>query len=263
LRQCLEGYRVARLGWGVYAGAVPLTYGFWFSSDAGTFVVRLGNASSNRFYYQEHTVPAGGWNWITATIPPDLAGTWVKDNGAGLYFDILLGGRETTPAVPGVWTAGAAKAQTANSTNLLVRGLNCYVTGFIILPGIEAPSAARAPLIMRPYDQELVTCKRYWEKTYDYAVPPATTVYPGMVTVQHSGVGGVILTTRYEVQKRAAPAVTVYSPQTGAANMIFDSGFGDRAATVDYIGEKAFRLSTTASVAGTGAYFHYKADARL
>jgi hypothetical protein len=37
------------------------------------------------------------------------------------------------------------------------------ITGLISLPGIELPSAARAPFIMRPYDQELWTCQRYWQ----------------------------------------------------------------------------------------------------
>ena len=37
------------------------------------------------------------------------------------------------------------------------------LTGVVVLPGIEAPSAARSPLIMRPYDQELLTCQRYYQ----------------------------------------------------------------------------------------------------
>ena len=39
------------------------------------------------------------------------------------------------------------------------------ITGVVLLPGTEAPSAARSPLIMRPFDQELVTCQRYYYKT--------------------------------------------------------------------------------------------------
>ena len=37
------------------------------------------------------------------------------------------------------------------------------VTGVIVLPGTEAPSAARSPFVMRSYDQELVICRRYWQ----------------------------------------------------------------------------------------------------
>ena len=36
------------------------------------------------------------------------------------------------------------------------------ITGVTVLPGTQAPTAAQSPNIMRPYDQELVTCQRYW-----------------------------------------------------------------------------------------------------
>ena len=56
-----------------------------------------------------------------------------------------------------------------NAANITTGTVNCvttasafHITGVVVLPGIEAPSAARSALIMRPYDQELVTCKRYW-----------------------------------------------------------------------------------------------------
>jgi len=37
------------------------------------------------------------------------------------------------------------------------------LTGVTILPGTQAPTAAQSPLIMRPYDQELLTCQRYYQ----------------------------------------------------------------------------------------------------
>jgi hypothetical protein len=36
------------------------------------------------------------------------------------------------------------------------------IYGVLFLPGVEAPSAARAPFIMRPFDQELLLCRRYF-----------------------------------------------------------------------------------------------------
>jgi hypothetical protein len=38
------------------------------------------------------------------------------------------------------------------------------LTGVIVLPGNEAPSAARSPFVMRPFDQELVICQRYYQR---------------------------------------------------------------------------------------------------
>jgi len=59
------------------------------------------------------------------------------------------------------------------------------VSGVVILPGIEAPSAARSPLIMRPYDQELLTCQSYWRKitnVYLYGYGAAGTAFGGAWT---------------------------------------------------------------------------------
>ena len=50
------------------------------------------------------------------------------------------------------------------------------LTGVVVLPGIEAPTAAQSPLIMRPYDQELMTCKRYYQKIIN---PPGTAIGNG------------------------------------------------------------------------------------
>jgi hypothetical protein len=38
------------------------------------------------------------------------------------------------------------------------------MTGVVVLPGIEGPTAAQSPLIMRPFDQELLTCQRYYRQ---------------------------------------------------------------------------------------------------
>jgi hypothetical protein len=38
-----------------------------------------------------------------------------------------------------------------------------YIGGVISLPGIELPPSDRAAFIMRPSDQELMLCRRYWQ----------------------------------------------------------------------------------------------------
>jgi hypothetical protein len=195
----IEGYRISRLGWGA-AGAMPLSYGFWFAAPvAGVIHVRLCNSAQDRHYYQEHTV-VSGWQWLTATIPGDTAGTWLKDNNAGCYISINVAGKETTPVTPGAWIGGAVKRQTTNSTNLMGATNNqTYVTGLIVLPGSDVPPAARSPYIMRPYDQEILTCMRYWEKGTQeliYMQFPA-----GGIPIAYG-------TLRFAVLKRATPTVT-------------------------------------------------------
>ena len=61
-------------------------------------------------------------------------------------------------------TAATLPCRAGASRMLLLLPSDIFrITGVVVLPGIEAPSAARSPLIMRPYDQELLTCQRYWQ----------------------------------------------------------------------------------------------------
>ena len=165
VRQAIEGYRVSRLAWGT-AGAMPITIGFWSAhSKAGIFGGSVRNGAGNRYYafnYTHNVSDVSQYN--TVTIPGDTAGTWAVDNSVGMYltFAIAAGSTLTAP-VANVWAAGAAisgpgQINGVNSTTSSV----FRITGVVVLPGIEAPSAARSPLIMRPYDQELVTCRRHW-----------------------------------------------------------------------------------------------------
>lgn len=162
-RHQIEGYRVARLGWGT-ASAQPIAFAFQFySTVSGVAFVRATNSAGNRAYHREITV-AAGWNWIAQTIPGDTSGTWQATTSAGLIIDIFSAGKAAAPATPDAWSATPA-IQTTNSTNLLGTNNNLtIVTGFIVLPGIELPSLARAALIMRPFDAELLLCGRYLRK---------------------------------------------------------------------------------------------------
>lgn len=197
--QAIEGYRVSRLGWGTSA-AQSLSYAFnFYSTASGVIFVKAYNAAAARFHYVEHTISAG-WNWCTGTIPGDTTGTWGATNGIGLNFAIFSAGKSSSQAAPGAWTTTNV-VQTTNNTNLLgSNGNRTIVTGFVVLPGIELPSSSRAPLIMRPLDQELVTCKRYWQ-TVNTASGPAF----GTTSVQFYF---------FHRNMRAAPTVTVSAAVT-------------------------------------------------
>jgi len=195
LQQSIEGYRAARLNWGL-SSASPLTYGFWFYPlVSGVIYVRVSNNLQDRNYFREHTVVAATWQWLTGTVPGDTTGTWEKTNIHGVVLGIGLGGKETTPAVPNAW-GSAIKRQTTNSTNLMgTAGNVAYITGVVVLPGTQAPTAAQSPTIMRPYDQELMTCMRYWETKPD-----------AIANV------GVWATHYYKVVKRSGPTLTTNHP---------------------------------------------------
>jgi hypothetical protein len=164
LQQFIEGYRIQRLAWGG-ANASPITIGFWSANTpAGLYSVSVRNVSAARSYVGTYAqAVAGVAQYNVITVPGDTTGTWPIINGPSLNLGFTLAAGSTyTAASANTWLAGnfiAAPGQVngANSTSNSLK-----ITGVVVLPGVEAPSAARSPLIMRPYDQELLTCRRYW-----------------------------------------------------------------------------------------------------
>ena len=164
----IEGYRIARLAWGT-AGAQPLTIGFWSShTPAGEYSVsvRNGAPTTNRSYVAPYTqAVAGVAQYNVITIPGDIAGTWASDNTQGMQvmFTWAASGTLAT-STPNTWLAGNIVGTTTQINGVNSTANRFRITGVVVLPGIEAPSAARSALIMRSYDQELVTCQRYFQK---------------------------------------------------------------------------------------------------
>ena len=166
LDNVIEGYRISRLGWG-NSNAQPLSIGFYVQATiAGTMTVTVFNgANANRGYSTNVTINSPNtWEYKTLTVPGDTAGSWATDNTFAMSIRFCFGAGTSNQGVAGSWQATVSSG-TSSTTNFCAATNNIIlVTGLIVLPGIELPSAARAPLIMRPYDQELLTCQRYYIK---------------------------------------------------------------------------------------------------
>jgi hypothetical protein len=161
----IEGYRVARLAWGT-ANAQPITIGFWVhASRTGLYSGSVANNLSNRSYVFTFTINAvSAWEFKTITIPGDTTGTWEKYNIVGMRINLAMMAGSTFRTAAGVWTSGNFFGATDMVNGVAATSDVMSVTGLVVLPGVEAPPAARAPFIMRPYDQELMLCKRYYSK---------------------------------------------------------------------------------------------------
>jgi hypothetical protein len=161
--QMLEGYRISRLGWGA-ANAQPLTIGFWTDHHRpGVYTGTVRNAAATRSYaftYTQNTADVAQYNVIT--IPGCTDGVWPSDNNLGMTisFAMASGSTLTAPSV-NAWVVGNFIAAPGQVNGVAATSDVFRITGVVVLPGIEAPSAARSPFIMRPYDQELATCQRY------------------------------------------------------------------------------------------------------
>ena len=163
--QNIEGYRCSRLGWGL-ASAQPITISFWvYAMITGHFGVAVRNGPANRSYVADVTINAAAtWEYKTITIPGDTTGTWSKDNTIGIVvtFNFMCGTNFRT--APGVWTAGNFVSVTGAANFFASSNQMLYISNVTVIPGTQAPTKIQSSLIMRPYDQELVTCQRYWEK---------------------------------------------------------------------------------------------------
>jgi hypothetical protein len=96
------------------------------------------------------------------TIPGDTTGTWASDNtiGIALHFAMACGSTFTAPSA-NAWIAGNYVAAPGQTNGVAATTDQFRITGVTVLPGNEAPSAARSPFIMRPYGPELTVCQRY------------------------------------------------------------------------------------------------------
>jgi len=167
----------------------------------------------------------------------------------------------------GGYLAGPGQVNGVNSTSNFFR-----LADVVVLPGTQAPTAAQSPLIMRPYDQELVACARYWQKSYSAGANPGAVGTAGMAilfvttSTMSNGVpyGGV----RLPVGMRVAPTVVIYGINGGVGRISDNSG-ADLAAgsgAAYAVGDAAFGVYNNSGApvsVNSVAAFHYTADARL
>ena len=205
ITQPIEGWRIARLQWGTPA-AQPITIGFWsMHHRPGLYSVVARGPSPNRTYVATYTqAAADAKQYNTITIPGDTTGTWPNDNSVGLAitFALSAGTGWTAPAantwysVNYVGAPGQVNAVATTSDVFIVSGVTVH-------PGNEAPSAARSPFVMRPYDQELVTCQRYYE--------PLTFPTTGLAQLVPGGLNGANYYSQwyFHAKKRATPTIAL------------------------------------------------------
>jgi hypothetical protein len=166
LIQVIEGFRSSRLAFGA-ASAQPISIGFWTKNHrTGAYSGSIRNSATARSYPFSFTQNvADTWEYKTVTIPGDVTGTWVGNtNGIGLGICFTMACGTTFQAPANAWAAGNFIAATGTTNGVAANTDYMQITGVVILPGIELPSASRAPFIMRSYDQELPLCERYFEK---------------------------------------------------------------------------------------------------
>ena len=225
--QPIEGWRIAGLGWGT-AQAQPITIGFWTAHNrVGLYSGTITNVNSRSYAFTYTQVVAAAPQYNTITIPGDTAGTWATDNtiGMNIHFTMASGATGTAPSANN-WLAGNYAAAPGQINGVAATSDAFRITGVTVLPGTEAPSAARSPFVMRSYQDELLICKRYFYN----GVPPLIGVASSASTIGRAS-------CRHPVSMRAAPTLTVTSALTffDGTGVMTVSAVGTNYSSVDAI----------------------------
>ena len=272
ISQRIEAQNVACSGWNYLSSSSYVTLSFWArSSLAGTYVSYLrtsdGTLKSNSF---EFTLPANTWTKVTKTFLGDSSLTINNDNGDGMNaFIVPYYGTDLTDSghTDNVW-------QTYSSTDIssdFAQNWCNTASATFDLTGVQLEvGEVVTPFEHESYGQTLVKCQRYYEKSYNDGVAPATSTYVGVYTN-----GGMVnmptanYTTRagavYKVTKRAVPTIVTYDTAGNAGKCNYPDTTTNKTFTVVHSGENSFTAETSNLVNGTDTrcYFHFTADSEL
>jgi len=162
ITQPIEGFNVADLGWGT-ANAKTVTLSFWVrSSLTGTFGGSLLNNAVNRSYPFTYTVSsANTWEQKSITVAGDTTGTWLTNNGVGLWISFGIGMGSTYSGTAGAWAGSQFWSATGATSVVGTNGATFYITGV----QLEVGSVA-TPFERRDYGRELMLCQRYYQKVF-------------------------------------------------------------------------------------------------
>lgn len=259
IRQSIEGFNVADLGWGT-ATASPVTLSFWVrSSLTGTFGGSLTNNSFNRSYPFSYTISvANTWEQKSVTIAGDTTGTWLTNNGVGVRIAFSLGAGSTYQGTANTWAGSALLAPTGATSVVGTSGATFYITGVQLEKGSTATS-----FDYRPYGTELALCQRYYTSTFPVGNSPTnfTTIGDISTLVPTAGTGAFYVPVYFPISMRAAPTIQTYD-EVGASGKVFKGGNGKTGA-VGLIGNLSARIGTGDTTSTTELSFHYTASAEL
>jgi hypothetical protein len=225
IRQPIEGFNAADLGWGT-ASAKTVTLSFLvYSSLTGTFGGAIYNYAGTRSYPFSYSVPsANTWTTISLTIAGDTSGTWVGNTGSGwgeIHFS--LGAGSSVSGTAGSWSSTLYYSATGAVSVVGTSGATFYITSVQLEQGSVATPFER-PL----YSKQLADCQRYFVLTN-----PSNTSRGGGLTGSMYGATAANVFGTFPVPMRAAPTVTAggtsntfYISTVSATASATFSGFG-------------------------------------
>ena len=152
------------------------TISIWVkATKTGVYGVSCKNGGDDRSFVSEITINSSlTWEKKIITIPPSpAAGTWNYENQTGLTISFVLMAGSNFHTTAGSW-------QTGNflSTSNQVNACDTIGNTFKIV-GVQLEEGAVAtPFENRSVQEELILCKRYYQKSYHFNIDPSTPTSP-------------------------------------------------------------------------------------
>jgi len=243
IRQAVEGFNVADLGFGT-ASASTVTLSFWVrSSLTGTFGGALNNGAADRSYPFSYTISAANtWEQKTVTVAGDTSGTWLTTTGIGLTAQFGLGIGSTFSGTAGAWVGSQIMSTTGATSLIGTNGATFYITGVQLEKGSTATS-----FDYRPYGTELALCQRYFE-----VIGGLTNGFPLFTGY---GTSNVDVPIPYKVEKRTTPTLLFLGVWTLGGNI--------STLSVRFPSANGFSMYAVLSATGLAQFYPDSADDKV
>ena len=266
----IEGQDVQQLKKGT-SSAEKVTLSFWVrSSLTGTYVLELMDEDNTRHIAKTYTISqADTFEHKILTFDGDTTGVLDDDNARSLQIQwwLAAGPTYTTGTLPTSWASRVdANRAVGHNVNLASStDNNWYLTGVQLEVGDTATDFEH-----RSFGEELLLCKRYFEKSYDVGTAPGTNSDYNSTenwTVNGDGSGNAIISPSFKVEKRGAATMVAYraTGETGSWNYYRNGATSTGGVTFDRIGTNTTRCYTAigSNWASASIFGHWTADAEL
>jgi len=209
-----------------YTDAESTTCSFWVrSSKTGTYIVNLFDTDNTRIISKSYSISqANTWEKKSVTFAGDTSGAFNNDNADSLKLNFWLGAGSayTSGTLATSWQSNSDANTAVGQVNLADSTSNdWYVTGIQLEAGTVA-----SDFEFLPFAANLTRCQRYFQKSYNVNVNPATSTSVGEQTIgggsDASGNISTMLTQHGEM--RAAPTIVGYAGGTSGSWGVNRSG---------------------------------------
>ena len=246
------------------ASAKQFVFSFWVKgTTTGTYICELEDADNSRSVSVSYAINAANtWEKKTITFPADTTGAFDNDNAKSLTINFWLGAGSTytSGTLATTWGSITSANRAVGVTNLAgATNRSWQITGV----QLEAGSVA-TPFEFEDYGTTLAKCQRYYQKSYNDSVAPATVTNVGSVIYDNVG-GGTRVSVPFCVKMRGSAAVTFYNPATGTVGETRNTTAGTNATAAAAIDPSEGRFGFDSGVIASGAIgtFHWVASAEL